>query len=486
MKNSIFTKFTWLLALCAFIFTSVLYTACTKDVLQEKTVTVKKYQKGTPDEINSIRKAFAETLSKAIYDTELRKYVHARMLERFNTDYEMVYIAEKDKIVSGGKTLSQVLASYADEKIFAQYGKDFFDKVTDLSPLLSITMPELETWDATKWNVDFVPNVAAVLEQSDINTLKFITFSERQGSKLSLRSDEPDEPTLGVWDAESTYLIDAGGLTPGGTNIDEFMPIIEDGDPCEDLFTRAMSALNSYQVTGITYYLLRHNMLLAIYQTDCLGGNGGGGNGGAAACVAPCERDCETLDESIKDFRINGWQVFTNIRNQWFESRYVFHGDLTSGIRNSLITNTIVVSPFVQRFVSQAFKKGDLLHGCSGVCDGTFKDANFRFSPDWDEAVLGSPLTINWSEVDPSEQTFSFSVGVGVGFKTGPRAAPIAAGNGTTIPGPRTGNVTLTPSFNTSFSTKGAAIVQLGSQPVFYCDPLSTDYNTGSVTFHMK
>ncbi len=249
------------------------------------------------------------------------------------------------------------------------------------------------------------------------------------------------------------------------------------GGGCDNFLIQAQQALGYYQLYGEIYYLFQHDALLISYN-DCLN-NGTNNPPNGSGCMATCERDCETHDETIKNFKINGWAVYQNIANQFWETRFVFHADVLGGIRNSLGT----VSSFTPRLVTPSFSKSALLD-CGNPCEGRIKTVDFRISPDWDEAFLSNPLLINWSEVDPSESTLSFGITVGVGFKIGPRAM-VGTGSTATQTGPRT-DPTISSGINLSYSKKGTAIVQLGSQGVFYCDPLNQVYNTGSVTFKMR
>ena len=423
-----------------------------------------KYKISSPDDINSVRLAFAKTLSRAIEDPDLRKYVHAQMQKRFTSDYEMVYIAEKNKVIYGGKTLAQILTSYAEEEVFLKHGKDFFNKVTDTDPLLAITMPELEKWDPSKWDVNFVPNVAAVLEQSPNNTKQYTIFNRRNTLGTEFRNEEPDEPTLGVWDAESTYLVDEDGFTPGGSDIDGSMPSAPFTVNCDDIYLQAITtALDAYEVSGNRFYLLQHNALIKLYN-DCINANSTNGGGTGAGCTLPCARDCETLDEGLVDFKINGWGVFTNIRNQLFETKYVFHGDLAGATRNTFGTQAQLPG----KFVSSTQSKNSLLN-CSGVCEGKFISTGsplFRIWRDWNLGELAEPYHISWAEVDPGETTVTISFPLTAKFKVGP--VEIGAG--------------ITP----SISRKGNAIVPLGSQPIFYCDPILSENNTGYLTFRVN
>jgi hypothetical protein len=62
MKNSIFTKYSWILALCAFTFTSALYVACTKDIKAELP------QQPTEINISFSPRDQAESLAKTVYN----------------------------------------------------------------------------------------------------------------------------------------------------------------------------------------------------------------------------------------------------------------------------------------------------------------------------------------------------------------------------------------------------------------------------------
>ena len=473
MKNKFNVRFTniftsilskGLMALA--VIASIFVVGCQKDVtLPNKTSVGKsaKYKISSPDDINNVRLAFAKTLSRAIEDPDLRKYVHAQMQKRFTSDYELIYIVEKNKVIYGGKTLAQILASYAEEEVFTTYGKDFFNKVTDTDPLLAITMPELEKWDPSKWDVNFIPNVAAVLEQSPNNTKQYTIFNRRNTGGADFRNEEPDDPTLGVWDAEGAYLVDEDGFTPGGSDINGSMPSPPFTVDCDDIYLQAISALNAYDVGGGEYYLMQHNTLIGLYN-DCINGSGPSGGGTGTSCTQPCARDCETIDEELVDFKINGWGVFTNIRNQIFETKYVFHGDLVGVTRNTFGTQAQLPG----KFVSTTQSKGSLLN-CSGVCQGKFISTGsplFRIWRDWNLGELAEPYHISWAEVDPGETTVSLSFPLTAKFKVG----PIEIGAG------------ITP----SISRKGNAIVPLGSQPVFYCDEIRRENNTGSLTFRVN
>ena len=114
------------------VFTMALFfvgvTACQKDAYIQNSTSKrvkdeKKYKTYSPEKINEVRLAFAKTLSSAIREEALRKYIHTLMQKRFiNHDYEMVYITEKNKIVYDGKTFAQILTSFADSETLNKFG----------------------------------------------------------------------------------------------------------------------------------------------------------------------------------------------------------------------------------------------------------------------------------------------------------------------------------------------------------------------------
>ena len=445
--------------------------ACQKDTSLEqfspqKVKDANKYHTYSPEKINDVRLAFAKTLSSAIREEELRKYIHASMQKRLASNIEMVYIAEKNKIVFGGKTLAQILTEYADADILNKFGKDFFNNITDIVPLLTIAMPSTERWDASTWNTNYVPNVAAVLELSSSNKKDFTTFREGIELTTELRSGDPNDPTLTVWNAEISYLIDMDGYTPTGNDIDNSMPSgppPPGGQGCEEIYQEAINMQNAYTVSGYTFFLVLHDQLIAAYNL-CLGNIATGGASGGGGCTKPCPRDCETLEETLVDFKINGWGVFTNIRRSWFEDYFVFHGDVLGIERNSL---NGTVQGFAKKFVSTSYKKGGLLN-CGNPCEGRFKLENYLIRPDWDLAEFGDRYKISWSEVDDGSTTQGFSIPLSAKFKI-------------KIPG--VGETEISQGVTFSFQKTIGPVVELGSQDVFYCHEINRENNTGSITF---
>ena len=175
----------------------------------------------------------------------------------YNTDYEMVYLAEKSKVIYDGKTLADILTMYADPKVLEANGDDFFMTLTDITPLLAISMPELLKINATLWDVNIIPKVAAVL---DVSSNSYILYS-RGDTEVGFRDDEYDyyeddddyfsDPTLAVWDAEGQYLVKEDGMTSWGKMVEDYMPGKEgEKSGCLIYLQQALAEFEQYEVSG--------------------------------------------------------------------------------------------------------------------------------------------------------------------------------------------------------------------------------------------
>ncbi len=406
------------------------------------------------------------------------------MQEAYSTNYELVYIAEKNKVIYDGKTFADILKSFADASILERYGEDFFIALTDVSPLLSITMSEMSGIDINAWDVNQVIPIVPVLNEQNAKWLLFKN-GQKQEQPLQFRNDyydddypEFDEPVIGIWESEGHYLVRMDGMTSFGISIENYMPGIEGQKSiCLPTLQAELSALIPHTLLERNgYYLIHHNTLVELYN-NCLGlvlleedGGGGGGGTFTPPCAAPCQRDCETLPEMLEHFKINGWGVFENIRNQIFENTYVFHGDVVDAVRNSFGQ----ITPHILKYVSVGLSKSDLLNCGRGPCQGRWVSTNHGgngfflvWSTDWDLSNFGDPYYIDWAEVDNGSTTVSFGVGLNAKFKIGD-------------------NTEVGGTVNATISRVGSAIVQLGRQSVNYCEPIRKPIETGSVTFKVN
>jgi hypothetical protein len=132
MKNSIFTKFTWVLALCAFLFTSALYVACTKDVNVANEQPQASNSTAKPSHVNpglTVREQ-AESFGKTAYsyvkfyyntkkpEDYVNPAIRAEVMEKLKNaeaEYKNLSAAESiKKATSDGKITPKMAASLND------------------------------------------------------------------------------------------------------------------------------------------------------------------------------------------------------------------------------------------------------------------------------------------------------------------------------------------------------------------------------------
>jgi len=105
----------------------------------------------TENQVNNARIAFSRTLARALNNPDIRAFVRDKMFQADNSDYEMVYIAEKNTLING-QTFANALKSYAEPQVIAQFGENFFEEVVNISPLLTICMSDVGGAEANDWS----------------------------------------------------------------------------------------------------------------------------------------------------------------------------------------------------------------------------------------------------------------------------------------------------------------------------------------------
>jgi hypothetical protein len=445
---------------------TIYFAACKKDNTEPIADTPTETNLSVTDreDVNRARNNFAQTLARAMNDPQVRQFVHGKLQQADDPNYEFLYIAEKNSVLPNGMTFAQVLANYGSGN---GLNDAYFQDITEIDPLLMITIQEGDNLGVSNWNLNTVPEVAAVPTGPQTMDSYYPVYNGN-GQRSNRQLTNTTQPVLGVCAAEASYLVDGAGTTIDGVKLSDLLSTLPEGKNLGDILPNFISDEQRYTVKGNEYYLIGHGPIadavnaLIIEEGDGGGGEyppGGGNPPGDGPCNEPCARDCETLPEMLVDYKINGWSVFQNIRNQPFETKYVFHGDVSTALVNSLGT----VSPFTIKYVSGVWKKGDLLDCSPSPCQGKWKKANFAIGPDWDMAQMASPYFVSWAEVDPGTTTVSFGIPTTVKFKVGP--------------------VELSTGITFGVSRTGAAIVDLGRLAVFYCDPIMKQNNTGSITF---
>ncbi len=447
-------KKTNLLLVCLVVLlSSVVFWACQKEQqqVQPEIQTAKSNsstnsitsRSGSTDEIREVRRVFGKALARSLDNANFRAFIHEKMLLGFNSDYELLYIAEKNTAIPNmNATLAEVLASNSNHDL------EYFNNIPDTDPYLTISMPEAELWDVRNWSAEFVPEVAMLVGQES----ECVMFNKNETQHQQDSKEDPALPVISIWNAETVYFVNNAGITVDGIPINELMPTTPSSNA--NAYNGLQNPSNMFNIAGEEFYKLKHNDLIAAYTA---------GNTVVSVSMPPnpceCIRDCVVADEILRRFKINGWGVYVNIKNQFNEKYFVFHGDFLGAVKDG------VVAPTQSKFVSTAYRKWDIMTCNNGPCQGKWLTADYRLWNDWDQAILGSPYLIDWAEVDNGTTTTDLNVSLTSQFKIA----------GLTTPGA---------TVNAGISRVGDKTVLLGNQRVFYCDKNLMDNNTGSITFN--
>lgn len=134
MKKTIFTQYTWVLALCAFIFTSALYVACTKDVAIEQTQATANATK-TPEVNHELAvKGQVESIGKMSYDHMKLYFTQKKAADYVNPliRAEVMATVAKAQAESKDLTAAEVIQKATAE---GKMSKAMSQKMTDLLAL---------------------------------------------------------------------------------------------------------------------------------------------------------------------------------------------------------------------------------------------------------------------------------------------------------------------------------------------------------------
>ena len=145
------------------------------------------------------QKSFAKILSIAVAKNEaLRTFLKSEAEKQYDKDYDVFYPFVKDKTVTDGKTLRDILVSYSSENEIATIEKKL--------PLLTVMIPDLASFDAfsiNKWDTSD-EQVAVTYAKNNDNSV----FYAEGDSLLSLpKGDLPNFPFMVVKSNERMKVV---------------------------------------------------------------------------------------------------------------------------------------------------------------------------------------------------------------------------------------------------------------------------------------
>lgn len=154
------------------------------------------------------QKSFAKILSIAVAKNEaLRTFLKSEAEKQYDKDYDVFYPFVKDKTVTDGKTLRDILVSYSSENEIATIEKKL--------PLLTVMIPDLASFGAfsiNKWDTSD-EQVAVTYAKDNDNSV----FYAEGDSLLSLpKGDLPNFPFMVVKSNERMKVVDKEATRSGG------------------------------------------------------------------------------------------------------------------------------------------------------------------------------------------------------------------------------------------------------------------------------
>lgn len=148
---------------------------------------------------------FAEVLSNALNDKDIREFIKEEALKEIDDDYDVIYYYVKDKELINGVTFHDVVKKYA-------FNEAVFDYIVENNKLLTIYVPCLgESFSAFKWDCN--KQIPAVAVRYDNKNRELKVFG-KLGCKSLLKSKMPEFPVLVVKTNER--LVDVGVKTKAG------------------------------------------------------------------------------------------------------------------------------------------------------------------------------------------------------------------------------------------------------------------------------
>lgn len=180
-------------------------TACRKE--NELPVDEKKPIPASVRENSEMKQSFGTALVKAMRENQnLRTFVKAEALKKFDNDYDILYQLVRDVAVDGNQTFRQILSKYFTDPAE-------LDRIEAKIPLLTIFVPELpensfsaEIWDA----VNVAPSVGITFR----NTNDVMIIQPDESSFMLTSEKTPGFPVIVVKENERVS-VDNGGESRG-------------------------------------------------------------------------------------------------------------------------------------------------------------------------------------------------------------------------------------------------------------------------------
>ena len=260
---------------------------------------------------NQIGLEVAKNLAKNLKNIELREFIKAKSLEKFDGDYNFLIETSRNEKISNNKSDEQIpFSNYLSEGSIT----DSTEKVKSTNklmntikvnyPLLQIAIPEFNENKITDWDINStIPLVAYI----PINLKDdIIPAFDSEGNYHELSSSKsPEELVIVIKQNERVTIIDSDPSKKSATILKNF------GDECEIIE-------EGFYQNDINEYHFTDQLMNQTSLCSDGGGTGGSGTGGSGSSNDSCDRDRKSGKDRLNRLKFNSMPSFREIA-EWHD-----------------------------------------------------------------------------------------------------------------------------------------------------------------------
>lgn len=179
----------------------------------EESITLEKNE-----ELDAIGHAFGQMLANSLKDQSIRKFIKTEVTQKFDGDYDFLFLASKDKEVPGlengrGEPMSFGEAIFNTQNENGRTSESDFDdlieQIETQYPTMQVSIPQLEEMTADDWDEQSELPLVAILESDFRNGVtEYIEAYDTDGNIHQLDADkEPEQLVIVISRSERVEAI---------------------------------------------------------------------------------------------------------------------------------------------------------------------------------------------------------------------------------------------------------------------------------------
>lgn len=414
------------------------------------------------NEIHNNRVRFAIAVEKAIKNVEFKMILVEEAKKQINKDYDIVYDLIKEKTLSNGLSVADLLASTEidNPNLRSNPHVNFYLNTLSLTdPTLTLFLFIPEDSDISDFDVNTIPIVSIIPQSFNVSTQSFIDKINSDGTTTPMSGTiDPTEFTFVTKKNERLIALDENYLTvDGSTTYSSNSPAI----------------FNMYYVSSGSYYDLYDGLGvihgLAPITPNTVPGPPPSAGGPGAPPSGPCVRETNPDRDNLHSFQFVDCASLENV-SPWIDGKVELRLDV---IYTRLINGTVTIMDPLTKIITKERSEVRDWGGIFSGCENTLEVETDIETVQWDKFDMGTEMIYNWAEVN--EPLIGSGTTISIPFQIGGKITPGTSPTGIPF------NVGAT--INLTFNNK---TTQCGESIVYYCDDTSgdgKDYNTGTIEF---